>query len=137
MAVATWGGAVGRVTAVGERHAKVRLLTDPSSGVGAVVQRSRVPGVVVGRGAKGLVLDYVPRFSDVAHGDRVVTSGADGIFPRGLTIGRVSAIHDRPDGTTSIEVEPELDYRAVEEALVIVEPPAEAGLLGRGTGEGP
>jgi rod shape-determining protein MreC len=131
MPVATWGGAVGRITAVGERHAKVRLLTDPSSGVGAVVQRSRVPGVVLGRGAAGLVLDYVPRFSDVVHGDRVVTSGADGIFPRGLTIGLVGAITDRPDGTTSIEVEPEIDYRSVEEVLVITEPPPESGLLGR------
>jgi rod shape-determining protein MreC len=137
MAAATWGGAVGRVTAVGDRHAKVRLLTDPSSGVGAVVQRSRVPGVVLGRGAAGLILDYVPRFSDVVHGDLVVTSGSDGIFPRGLTIGRVGGITDRPDGTTAIEVEPELDFRAVEEVLVIVEPVTDDGLLGRGVGGAP
>ena len=137
MAVATWGGAVGRITAVGSRHAKVRLLTDPSSGVGAVVQRSRVPGVVLGRGPAGLVLDYVPRFADVLHGDRVVTSGSDGIFPRGLTIGAVSAITDLPDGTTAIEIEPDLDYRAVEEVLVILEPLSETDLLRRGAGPAP
>jgi rod shape-determining protein MreC len=122
--VVAWGGAVGRVVAVGRGHAKVRLLSDANSGVAALVQRSRVQGIVVGRAEDGLDMLYVPRFSDVAHDDRVVTSGLDGIFPRGFGIGRVSAITESPDGSQTIHLEPELDYGSLEEVLVVVEPPA-------------
>lgn len=122
--VVAWGGAVGRVIAAGRGHAKVQLLDDANSGVAAVVQRSRVQGIVVGRADAGVDLLYVPRFSDVAHGDRVVTSGLDGIFPRGFGIGRVSAIAESPDGSQTIHLEPELDYRLLEEVLVVLETPA-------------
>jgi rod shape-determining protein MreC len=71
---------------------------------------------------------YVPRFSDVLHGDRVVTSGMDGIFPRGFGIGRVSAVHEVPDGSQRIQVEPEVDLRSLEEVLVLLSPPR-TGLL--------
>ena len=117
-----WGGAVGRVVAVDPHHAKIRLLTDANSGVAGIVQRSRARGIVEGRGATTLYLLYVPRFSDVIHGDRVVTSGQDGIFPRGFGIGLVGSIRESPDGTQTIHLEPELDYASLEEVLILLEP---------------
>lgn len=126
--VVAWGGAVGRVVAVSPGHAKVRLLTDPNSGVGALVQRSRVQGMVVGRPEGRLDLLYVPTFSDVAHGDRVVTSGMDGIFPRGFGIGEVKGIETSADGTQTIRLRPELDYRTLEEVMVLLAPMGETPL---------
>ena len=117
-----WGGAVGRVVAVDPGHAKIRLLTDANSGVAGIVQRSRVRGIVEGRGAPTLYLLYVPRFADVIHDDRVVTSGQDGIFPRGFGIGRVGSIRESLDGTQTIHLEPELDYATLEEVLILLEP---------------
>jgi len=133
--VVAWGGAVGRVVAAGAGHAKVQLLTDPNSGVGALVQRSRAQGIVVGHGSRRLDLLYVPRFSDVAHGDRVVTSGLDGIFPRGLGIGDVVRIVQAPDGSLTVELKPELDYATLEEVLILLEPLADGLLSGPETGE--
>lgn len=124
MAVVAWGGAVGRVVGLSQDHAKVRLLTDPNSGIAGTVQRSRAQGLIVGRGERRLDLLYVPRFSDVTHGDRVVASGLDGIFPRGLGVGRVVAITQTPDGSQTIELAPELDYRRLEEVLILLEPVA-------------
>jgi len=129
-AVVTWGGAVGRVVATAGGHAKVRLLSDPSSGVAGVLQRSRAQGIVFGTADLDLELRYVPRFSDVAHGDRVVTSGLAGIFPRGFGVGRVTSIRQAADGTQTIELEPELNYAALEEVLVVFETP-EGGPLQR------
>ena len=122
MPAIAWGGAVGRVVAVDRGHAKIRLLTDANSGVAGIVQRSRVRGIIEGRGATTLYMLYVPRFSDVMHGDRVVTSGQDGVFPRGFGIGRVGSIHELPDGTQTIHLEAELDYATLEEVLILLEP---------------
>ena len=94
----------------------------------AIVQRSRAQGIVVGRGGGSLDLLYVPRFSDVMHGDRVVTSGLDGIFPRGFGVGRVSSISEAADGAQTIHLQPELNYGSLEEVLVVLEPP-DGGLL--------
>lgn len=126
--VVAWGGAVGRVVAVAAGHSKVRLLTDPNSGVGALLQRNRDHGVVFGQGDNELDLLYVPGFSDVGRGDRVVTSGMDGIFPRGFGIGKVQTIEALPDGGLKISLEPEVDYSSLEEVLILLEPPS-GGLL--------
>ena len=67
-----------------------------------------------------LDLLYVPRYADVIHGDRVVTSGLDGIFPRGFGIGRVSSIRADADGAQTIRLEPELDYRSLDEVLILL-----------------
>jgi rod shape-determining protein MreC len=121
--VVAWGGAVGRVITAELGYAKVLLLTDPSSGVAGVLQRSRAQGIVFGTDGVGLEMRFVPRFSDVSHGDRVVTSGLAGIFPRGVGIGRVTSIRQAADGTQTIELVPELDYAALEEVLILTESP--------------
>jgi rod shape-determining protein MreC len=128
LAAVAWGGAVGRVVFADRRHAKIRLLTDPNSGVAALVQRSGVKGIVLGHGDREPELQYVPPYADVAHEDRVVTSGLDGIFPRGFGIGRVGSIEEQADGTRSIRLRPEIDYGALEHVLVVLEPPS-GGLL--------
>jgi rod shape-determining protein MreC len=120
--VVAWGGAVGRVVEVESGHALVRLLTDPNSGVAGIVQGSRAQGMVVGQGTDVLDLLYVPRFSGVIHGDRVVTSGIDGIFPRGFGVGQVIDIQEKPDGSQTIRLRPELDYRTMEDVMILLDP---------------
>ena len=117
--VLAWGGAVGRVVFVGRGHAKVRLITDPNSGVAGVVQRSRQEGMVLGRGKGLLEMVYVPSFADVALGDRIVTSGIDGVFPKGIGIGTVHS--SEPSGIARvILVRPEVDFSQLEEVLIVV-----------------
>lgn len=122
MPVVAWGGAVGRVVELGEGHALVRLLTDARSGVAGSVTSSRAQGMVVGQGADVLEMLYVPRFSGVLHGDRVVTSGLDGIFPRGFGIGKVMDIEERPDGSQIVRLDPEVDCGSLSEVLILLEP---------------
>jgi len=121
--VVAWGGAVGRVVTADSSYSKVLLLTDPSSGVAGVLQHSRAQGIVFGKDGHTLEMRFVPRFSDVSNGDRVVTSGLAGIFPRGFGVGRVTSIRQAADGTQTIELVPELDYGAVEEGLIVLETP--------------
>ncbi|HEX4825213.1 MAG TPA: rod shape-determining protein MreC [Candidatus Polarisedimenticolaceae bacterium] len=133
MAVVAWGGAVGRVVSVDREYARVRLLSDPSSGVSGIVARSRAEGIVAGRGGDALEMLYVPKYADVLVGDRVVTSGLDGVFPRGLGIGRITVVGDPIGASKSIRLEPEVADRAVEEVLVLTEPTGTRLLTADGT----
>jgi len=136
-AVVAWGGAVGRVVASGSRVSKVRLLTDPNSGVAGVVQRTRVEGMVLGTGKDTVEMAYVPKYADVVVGDRVVTSGLDGVFPRGFTIGTVAVVGEPTGASKKIEIVPEVRFGALEEVLVLLEPVGGGMLAPPETGDAP
>ena len=65
---------------------------------------------------------YVPKYADVVVGDRVITSGLDGVFPRGFGLGRVTVVGEPVGASKSIRVELEVDDRAVEDVLILLEP---------------
>jgi len=127
--VVAWGGAVGRVIYADSHLAKVRLISDPNGGAAGLVQRSRAQGMVLGRGDGAMALAYVPSYEDVVPGDRVVTSGKDGVFPRGFTIGQVVAVGPDTGVSKTISVAPEVNFAALEEVLVLVDPRAIAKAL--------
>ncbi len=120
-AVVAWGGAVGRVVSVSPGFAKVRLLSDPNSGVAAVIRHNRVDGMVLGEGGDSLVLTmkYVSGFADVSMGDVVVTSGLDGIFPRGYRIGTVTYVGAGGTVSRDIHVSPACRIDELEDVLVL------------------
>jgi rod shape-determining protein MreC len=126
MAVVAPQGVVGHVVATSPNAARVLLLEDGSSGVDAIVQRSRARGIVEGGSRGGCVLKYVKRREDLQVGDRVVTSGMDGIFPKGLPIGEITAIIPGELGLfQSAEVQPAVDLSKLEEVLVVSAPAVE------------
>lgn len=113
-------GVVGQVVAVTNRNAKVLLVTDSHSGVDAMVQRSRARGLVSGSLDYGTVMKYVKRSDDLKEGDRLVTSGLDGVFPKGLLIGTVAKVNKKNLGLfQQIEVALAVDPARVEEVLVV------------------
>lgn len=118
-------GVVGRVIAVGPRAARVQLLLDQNSGVGVLIERTRVTGVVSGQvafadsGTTELVMKYVAALSDVAVGDVVVTSGLDRIFPKGLVVGRVRAVGPSAGLFKEVRVAPSAHFDQMEEVLIV------------------
>ena len=111
-------GVVGHVFRSSAHSARVLLISDRNSGVDAVVQRSRVRGIVQGR-QNGCDLKYVKRDADVQIGDRIVTSGLDTIFPKGMLIGDVVRVKRRERGLfQTIVVEPTVTFEWLEEVLV-------------------
>jgi rod shape-determining protein MreC len=120
MAVLTPVGVVGQVVAVTARTAKVLLLTDPNSGVDVLVQRTRSRGIVSGSLENGTVLKYVKRSEDVQEGDRLITSGIDGVFPKGMMVGAVIKVRKQHLGLFQyIEVLPAVQSARVEEVLIV------------------
>jgi rod shape-determining protein MreC len=122
MAVLSPSGVVGRVILPGPRASKVQLLIDRNAAAGAIVERSRAQGIVVGVGADELRMDYVPGTADVKTGDLVVTSGIDGIYPKGFVIGTVDAVERGPGTYHEIRVRPAVDFSRLEEVLIVLTP---------------
>jgi rod shape-determining protein MreC len=123
MAVISPLGVVGRVIMPTARAAKLQLLIDRNAAAGAIVERSRAQGVVVGTGTDRLRLDYVSGTADVKAGDRIVTSGIDGIYPKGFVVGQIESIERGAGVYSAIVVRPAVDFSGLESVLVVLTPP--------------
>lgn len=122
MAVISPAGVVGRVILSSARAARVQMLIDLNAAAGAMIERTRAQGLVVGQGST-LRMDYVPGTADVKQGDLVVTSGIDKIYPKGFVIGTVEAV-ERGSGTYhELTIRPSVDFTRLEEVLVVTTPP--------------
>lgn len=113
-------GVVGRVIKTAPNSSRVLLITDASSAVAALVQRTRTRGVARGRG-EDLSLEYALRDGDIQVGDLLVTSGMGGIFPKGLPLAMVSQVEKDPFSLfQQVRAETTADFSHLEEVLVIV-----------------
>ena len=112
-------GVVGRVMDVSEHYARVVLITDPASAIDGMIERNRMRGVLAGKDDSSCLLKYVRGNFDVQIGDLIITSGKDGIFPKGLRLGRVKGVRKDPVALFQIiEVEPAVRLGALEEVLI-------------------
>jgi rod shape-determining protein MreC len=122
MAVITPEGIVGKVLNVLPTSAQVLEITDPTSGVGAVLTTSRLHGILKGTvGGTESTLNNVMSDEKVNVGDDLVTSGGDRIFPKGLPIGKVARVAPGKDLFLDIRVHPAAPLDRLEEVLVISE----------------
>jgi rod shape-determining protein MreC len=119
MAVVAPAGVVGRVITPSLRAAKVQLLIDRNAAVAGLVERSRAQGVVVGTGETRLEMEYVPGTADIRVGDRVVTSGIDGIYPKGFLIGQIESVQRGAGDFSKVVVRPAVELSALEAVLVV------------------
>jgi rod shape-determining protein MreC len=120
MAVVGSEGVVGRVIEISAHTAKVLLVTDPNSAVDVILQRSRAQGIMEGKVEEFCILKYVQKSDDVQMGDKVITSGLGGIFPKGLIIGTVTKVErKRPGVFQYVEVAPTVNFSRLEEVLVL------------------
>ena len=123
MAVIAPAGVVGRIILPTGRAAKVQLLIDRDAAAGAVTERSRAQGIVVGTGTS-LRLDHVPGTADIKIGDRIVTSGIEGIYPKGFEIGQIESFDRRAGEYSAVIIRPAVEFSSLESVLVVLTPPS-------------
>ena len=122
MPVVNSRGVVGRLVSVSADYAKVLLIIDQNSSVDCIAQRSRDGGILKGLSSDVCRLDYVLETSDVEVGDKVVTSGLAGVYPKGLDVGEVlTVVSTAGELFRDIKVRPMVDFSKLEELLVILE----------------
>ncbi len=113
-------GLIGRVLVAGTQTSIISLLTDPGQTVACLGQRSRSPGIVAGEGDPTLVMRYMPQQVDFRIGDLVLTSGFGGIFPKGIPVGKVVRVDQRPGAITpEVTLVPTADLDRLEEVMIL------------------
>ena len=121
MAVITAEGVVGKVLHVFGSTAQVLLINDQSSGVGAILEKSRIQGVLKGTPLGDVVLERVMSDEAVTPGEQVLTSGGDLIFPKGLPVGTVTKVNRTAEAFLSIQIKPAVSLSKLEEVLVVMQ----------------
>lgn len=112
-------GLIGRVLVAGPSSAIISLLTDPGQTVAGIGQRSRSPGIVTGEGDATLAMRYMPQQVDFRIGDLVITSGLGGVFPKGIPVGKVVRVDQRPGAISpDVTVVPTADLDRIEEVMI-------------------
>jgi rod shape-determining protein MreC len=113
-------GIAGRIVGVYPEYSKVMLIVDRKSSADAMVQRTRIRGMLKGKGGNRCSLEFVPKSADVQVGDLVLASGLVGLYPKGLVFGKVTAANKKNPGVfQEIEVSPNVDLSTLEEVLVV------------------
>lgn len=125
MPVVSGNGVVGQIVSVGLHSAQVLLLSDPLSAVDALIQRTRTRGLIEGTGSSNCRLQYVRSEDDIKEGDRVITSGLDGVYPKGLLIGVVSKVGEYERGMLfrNIRVLTSINFDKLEDVMVVTSIP--------------
>jgi len=129
-------GVVGRVVELSGPWAKVQLITDRAAAAGVYLEKGHRQGLLRGAGAERLELDYIPRQTEVEVGDRVLTAGIDGVYPRGLPVGVVTRVEPGDERFWDISVRPFVDFGELATVYLLdaATPPAgdgEGGANGR------
>jgi rod shape-determining protein MreC len=120
MAVITPAGVAGKVQAVLANTSKVILLTDPGSTLAVRVQRNREEGLLEGK-LVNCALKYVSYYADIQEGDLLVTSGLDGIYPKGLAVATVVKVSKHEAAAfQTVVAKPAVRFPRLEEALVLL-----------------
>jgi len=123
MAVVTHEGVVGYLLNANKSFSTVLLLTDRNAVIDTLVQRTRARGIVEGLGQDLSQLKYLQRTDDVQNNDLVVTSGLDGVFPKGLPVGVVTKVVKQQFGVTqTVELSPVVNTSRLEEVFVVTKP---------------
>ncbi len=113
-------GVVGRIIKAAPNSSRVLLVTDASSAIAALVQRTRTRGVARGRGIE-MSLEYALRDAELKVDDLLVTSGMGGVFPKGLTLGYIAAVERDEFGLFQrVDIAPAVDFSHLEEVLVVL-----------------
>lgn len=122
MPVITASGVVGQAVEVSKWHSKVMILNDANSAVDVYVVGKHTRGIIEGSGQNTVKMKYVLKTDDVETGDRLMTSGKDAIYPKGLAVGIVISINKNMPGLfADIDVMPFNNFKRLDEVMVVTQ----------------
>lgn len=114
-------GVVGTVIETTLHSSKVLLITDQNSAIDILAKRSRVRGILEGLAENACAVNYVVKQEDIRQGDKIIASGLNAVFPRGIIVGTVTETSNNSDGFfKNIAVVPAVDFSKLNEVLIVL-----------------
>jgi rod shape-determining protein MreC len=114
-------GAAGQIIEVTKHYSKVLLLIDRNSAIDALAQRTRARGIIRGSSDGRFFFQYVLRNYEIQEGETVLSSGLDGVFPKGLRVGQVKSITQKNSSIfQEVLVIPFVDFENLEEVMIVL-----------------
>lgn len=115
------GNIVGQIISANERTAQIRTVFDAATKINSITQISRVAGLARGMGSN-LILDLVPKSNDLSINETIISSGQDGIWPKGLVVGKIAAIDSDQNQLFKIaHLESLIDWSKLDQVFVIIQ----------------
>jgi rod shape-determining protein MreC len=112
---------VGQIASLSPHYAKVITILESNMAVGVISQRTRVQGIFVGSGVNMGKIKYIMKDEDIKVGDLFITSGVDGIFPKGICVGKVTSVFNhKMDIFKEITLKTSVDFSRLEEVLILL-----------------
>ncbi len=128
--VITHKGLVGYVYRLGKNFSDVLTILDPNNRVDAVIDRTRTHGIVEGIFNEKCQLKYINKDEQIAVGDKLISAGVGGLYPKGIKIGIITSIdRETSDMTLSVEVKPSVEFNKLEEVIILTPKSPKAALL--------
>jgi rod shape-determining protein MreC len=119
MPVVNKDGVIGKITQALHNISLVQLIRDPSERISVMIKKSHAVGILETLDSKNFFIQY-RKHAEVKEGDTIVTSGLGGIYPKGLTVGTVTGIHDSDDPLfKDVVMKPCVDFDHLEEVFVM------------------
>ena len=120
MTVVTARGLVGQIVEVHQWHSKVMVINDTNSSVDVFLEGKNTRGILEGTGQTTLRLKYVRKTDEAEIGDKLVTSGKDGVYPKGLLVGIITSVVSKRAGIfADIDVMPYNDFKKLDEVMIV------------------
>lgn len=120
IAISSENALVGRISEVNQSFSKVTLITQKDSVVAGIIENNRIEGLIKRDDKGGLFIDFIPKTENLEIGERIITSGMDNLYPRGILIGKIEII-DTSDNQIfqKIIITPAVDFSKLEEVFII------------------
>jgi rod shape-determining protein MreC len=115
-------GLIGRVVLTTSDMSKVQLIVDSGSSVGIALERTRRQAIVRGNGTMELDVAFVPTKADIQVGDRIITGGIDGVYPKGIVVGTIQSVEEGQDLFARIVADPAVDFATMTDVIILDTP---------------
>lgn len=120
IAISPEGALVGKITEVSNNFSKITLITQKDVVIAGIIENNRIEGLIKRNNKGGLFMDFIPKTEELTIGDRIVTSGMDNVYPKGILIGKIDNIDSSENQIfQKINISLAADFSKLEQVIII------------------
>jgi rod shape-determining protein MreC len=114
------GALIGKIAEVNDSFSKIALITQKDSVIAGLIEDNRTEGLIKKNNSGGLFMDFIPKTETLEIGDKIITSGMDNLYPKGILIGKIDKIDSSENQIfQKINISPAIDFSKLEQVIIL------------------